>query len=293
MDEPARSARRSLAVRCDMCQPRQLRSGRDRHQLWRHHCHSFGAANRQHHQPHRRYGRRPLRRLPGGQWRPGTVLVGGRRGDHAARHAPGGQRQPERHAHDLGSVPGHLQRHGLEPLVGPGEPRHRHRTHQRAWILGSRQRRRDLQLRRCPVLRLHGKPPSERADRRHGGDTGRCRLLATGIGRRHLCLRRRRLLRLHRRHAPQCTDRRHFAHSRRRRLLARGVRRWDLRVRRRAILRIHRRPAPRQADRRHGLDLRRRRLLARGVRRRDLRVRRRRNSSDPPEDCRCRSRSSA
>ena len=130
-----------------------------------------------------------------------------------------------------------------------------HRPDRRARVLGGRQRRRDLQLRRRPVLRLDRQPAPQCAHHRHGGDARRRRLLAAGLRRRDLRLRRCRLLRLDRRHAPQRTDRRHDAHSGRWRATGwspptaassafgdagfYGSTGW---------------PAAGQADRRHGLD---------------------------------------
>ena len=110
-------------------------------------------------------------------------------------------------------------------------PGHLHQSDRRTGVLGGRQRRRDLQLRRRPVLRLDGKPPPQRTDRRHGRHAGRCWLLATGVRRRHLLLRRRRLLWVHRRHAPQCPHRRHVANGGWRRILACCLRRRHFRLR--------------------------------------------------------------
>ena len=57
-------------------------------------------------------------------------------------------------------------------------------------------RRRHLQLRVGPVLRLDGVDAPQQARRRHGGDRGRGRLLARRLRRGHLQLRRRPVLRL-------------------------------------------------------------------------------------------------
>ncbi len=59
-------------------------------------------------------------------------------------------------------------------------------------------RRRDLQLRRRHLLRLHRSDDTEQADRRHDVDTRRQGLLVGGLRRRDLQLRRRHLLRLDR-----------------------------------------------------------------------------------------------
>ena len=53
------------------------------------------------------------------------------------------------------------------------------------------------------LLRLHGRPAAQQADRGHGRHPRRQGLLAGGLRRGHLQLRRRRLLRLHGRPAPQ------------------------------------------------------------------------------------------
>ena len=66
----------------------------------------------------------------------------------------------------------------------------------RSRLLAGGLRRRRLQLRRRPVLRLDGRHPPEQPGGGHGRHPGRRRLLAGGRRRRHLHLRRRRLLRL-------------------------------------------------------------------------------------------------
>ena len=61
---------------------------------------------------------------------------------------------------------------------------------------GGGQRRRDLRLRRRPVLRLDGRQAPRRPDGRHGGHQRRWRLLGGGPRRRDLRFRRRPVLRL-------------------------------------------------------------------------------------------------
>ena len=81
-----------------------------------------------------------------------------------------------------------------KPIVGHG-------LHaDRQGLLARRIRRRDLQLRRRRVLRLHRRQAAEPADRRDGVHTDRQRLLVGRLRRRHLQLRRRQLLRLDGRH---------------------------------------------------------------------------------------------
>ena len=116
------------------------------------------------------------------------------------------------------------------------------------WLVGSDGG--DLCLRRRPLLRLDRWPEAQCADRRHGGDRGRERVLAGGVGRRHLHLRRRRFLRLDRRPVPQRADRRDGGHPRRQGLLARRLGRRHLQLRRRPVLRVPRRAAAQRADRR-------------------------------------------
>ncbi len=58
-------------------------------------------------------------------------------------------------------------------------------------------------------LRLHRRPPTEQAGRRHAGDAVGPGLLVRGDRRRHLQLRGRRVLRLDRQHPPQPAHRRH------------------------------------------------------------------------------------
>ena len=70
-------------------------------------------------------------------------------------------------------------------------------------LLARRLRRRHLQLRRRPVLRVDGQHPPQQAHRRHGRDPRRQGLLARGLRRRHLQLRRRHLLAA--RPAPSCS----------------------------------------------------------------------------------------
>ena len=82
-------------------------------------------------------------------------------------------------------------------------------------------------------VRIARRNRPQQADRRHGVDPQRARLLAGGLRRRHLQLRRRRVPRLPRRPAPEQAHRRHGGHARRRRLLAGGLRRRDLQLRRR------------------------------------------------------------
>ena len=108
------------------------------------------------------------------------------------------------------------------------------------------------------VLRLHGRPAAQPADRRHGRDADRA--TATGSSRPTAAS------------SPSATPR-FFgstggqplnkpivgmaADADRPRLLARRVRRRHLRLRRRRLLRLDGRPAPQQADRRDGRDARR------------------------------------
>src|SRR5207302_93607 len=81
--------------------------------------------------------------------------------------------------------------------------------------------RRHLPRRRRRRPRLARRHAAEQADRRHGGDAGRRRLLAGGVGRRHLPVRRRDPVPgLARRLAAQPADRGHGPERRRRRLLA-------------------------------------------------------------------------
>src|SRR5581483_5566190 len=61
-----------------------------------------------------------------------------------------------------------------------------------------RRRRRHLLLRRRRLLRLHRRPQTQPAHRRHGRHPHRPRLLVRRRRRRHLLLRRRRVPRLHR-----------------------------------------------------------------------------------------------
>ena len=75
------------------------------------------------------------------------------------------------------------------------------------WLVGLR--RRHLQLRRRPVLRLDGLHPAQQADRRHGGHTRRQGLLPRRLRRRDLHLRRRHLPGLGRLADPQQAGRRH------------------------------------------------------------------------------------
>ena len=112
-------------------------------------------------------------------------------------------------------------------------------------------RRRDLRLRRRPVLRLDREHPPEPADRRHGGDAGRAWLLAGGLRRRDLRLRRRPVLRLDRESPPEQAGGRHGPDAGRGWLLVRGLRRRDLRLRRRPVLRLDREHPPERAHRRH------------------------------------------
>ena len=121
------------------------------------------------------------------------------------------------------------------------------------------------------LLRVDRRAPAQRADRRHGRDARRPRLLARGVRRRHLLLRARVLLRVDRRAPAQRADRRHGRDARRPRLLARGVRRRHLRVRQRRLPRVDRRAPAQCADRRHDRNRRWWRLLARRRRRRGLR----------------------
>ena len=80
---------------------------------------------------------------------------------------------------------------------------------------------------------------AEQAGRRHGGDTGRARVLVRGVRRRHLQLRRRRVLRIGRRDATEPAGRRHRQRARRTRILAGGVRRRHLQLRRRTVQRLN------------------------------------------------------
>ena len=105
-------------------------------------------------------------------------------------------------------------------------------------------------LRRRRLLRLDRRHPPRQADRRHGVDPRRSRVLARGLGRRHLRLRRRRLLRVDRGLPLQQADRRHGGRSRRGRLLAGGLRRRHLQLRRRRLLRLDRRTPLNAPDRR-------------------------------------------
>ena len=116
---------------------------------------------------------------------------------------------------------------------------------------------------------------AQQADRRHGGDAGRRRLLAGRLRRRHLRLRRRAVLGLDGEHHAQPADRRHGGHGERERLLAGRLRRRHLRLRRRAVLGLDGEHPPEPARRRHGGHPRRRRLLVRRLRRRHLHLRRR------------------
>ena len=126
------------------------------------------------------------------------------------------------------------------------------------------------------LLRLHGRPASQRPDGGHGGDARRRGLLGGGRRRRRLQLRQRHVPRLDGQPAPERPHRRHGRHPGRRWLLAGGLRRRHLQLRRRAVVRLGGIAAPQQARRRHGRDPRRARLLARRLRRRHLQLRRRR-----------------
>ena len=144
-----------------------------------------------------------------------------------------------------------------------------------AWILASGIRRRHLQLRRRPVLRLDRFHAPQQARGRHGGDARRQRLLAGGERRRSVRLRRRAVLRVDGEHHAQQADHRHDPHSRRRGLLVDRQRRRGVRVRRRQVLRLHRGRQSGLPDHRRRAELPRRRLLARRRQRPGLQLRRR------------------
>ena len=107
-------------------------------------------------------------------------------------------------------------------------------------LLAGGLRRRHLQLRRRPLLRLDRRDGPQPTHRGHGRHPRRPGLLAGGLRRRHLQLRRRPLLRLDRRARPQQTHRGHGRHPRRQGLLAGGLRRRHLQLRRRPLLRLDR-----------------------------------------------------
>ena len=143
-------------------------------------------------------------------------------------------------------------------------------------------------LRRRRVPRLDRRDAAEPADRRHGVDPDRRRLLARRGGRRHLLAS-----------ATPCSTARPARCALNQPivgmastptgggLLARRPRRRHLQLRRRRVPRLDRRDAAEPADRRHGVDADRRRLLARRGGRRHLQLRRRRvprfDRRDAPE----------
>ena len=125
------------------------------------------------------------------------------------------------------------------------------------------------------VLGIDGRHRAQQADRGHGPDRRRRRLLARRLRRGHLHLRRRGVLRVDRGHDAQQADRRHGRHQGRTGLLARRLRRGHLHLRRRTVPGLDRQHRAQQADRRHGRHPGRRRLLARRLRRGHLHLRRR------------------
>ena len=90
---------------------------------------------------------------------------------------------------------------------------------------------------------VDGRPPPQRAHRRHRGHGRRRRLLARRQGRRHLRLRRRQVLRQPRRPAPRRPGRGHRRRLGHGRLLGGGQRRRHLRLQR-TLLRQPGRPTP-------------------------------------------------
>ena len=137
----------------------------------------------------------------------------------------------------------HLNR----PIVGMAA------TPERQRLLAGRLRRRHLQLRRRPLLRLHGRPAAQLARRRDGGRRADGRVLGGGRRRRHLLLRRP-VLRLDRQHAPERPHRRHGGQRERLGIPLRGVRRRHLHLQR-SVLRVDGRQAAQQARRLHGGDV--------------------------------------
>ena len=98
--------------------------------------------------------------------------------------------------------------------------------------------RRDLLLRRRPVLRLHRGDQPEQAGGGDGPDTQREGLLAGGVGRRDLLLRRRPVLRLHRGDQAQQAGGGDGPDPEREGLLAPRRRRRAVQLRRRRLLRL-------------------------------------------------------
>ena len=133
------------------------------------------------------------------------------------------------------------------PRVSISTPPARHRrAPRRQRLLARLERRRRLQLRRRPVLRLDREPPPEGSGHRHGGRARRQRLLADRHRRWRVHLRRRRVPRLARQPAAQLAHPLDHGDTVRQRLLARGGRRWRVRLRRRRVPRCLR-PASRNA----------------------------------------------
>ena len=92
----------------------------------------------------------------------------------------------------------------------------------------------------------------QRADRRHGGDRRRRRVLARGLRRRRVHLRRRPVLRVDRIAPLEQAHRGHGRHAGRPGLLPGGLRRRHLQLRRRHLPGLGRLAAPQQAGGRHG-----------------------------------------
>ena len=112
--------------------------------------------------------------------------------------------------------------YGSTGNVALRQPDRRHgQDTRRGRVLARRRRRRDLQLRRRHLPRLHRQCGPRQADRRHGPRQRHRRLLADRRRRRGLQLRRP-VLRLHRQRRPGPSDHRRPADRRRLRLPLRG-----------------------------------------------------------------------
>ena len=130
----------------------------------------------------------------------------------------------------LGSMGG---QHLNAPVVGMAE------TPGGGGLLGGGLRRRASSASATRVPRLGGEHRAQQADRGHGGDARRRRLLAGGVRRRGLQLRRRRASTARPgQPASEQAHRRHGGHARRLGLLAGGLRRRDLQLRRRRLPRL-------------------------------------------------------
>ena len=123
--------------------------------------------------------------------------------------------------------------------TGAMQPQLAHRRHVRhaRWgrLLAGRRRRRDLQLRRRPLLGIDRRHAAQLAHRRHVRHARWGRLLAGRRRRRDLHVRRRRLPRLGRGRTARRSGRRDGPHRRRAGVLDRRRRRHDDGVRRRAV----------------------------------------------------------